>query len=649
MKRLCSAILCSVLLAFGAGALQAKPDHVVIAYSASWLDGHYPPEGYNYEAFTHLARSFLIPNEDGSISMDAAFFDPGMARLAKAHGVKLLAALGGQSAGAKAWLTIARDPKARTRFFNELDKLVTTNRYDGVDVDWEPSSLTQPDTEAYTSFMVALRKRFPKWTITTALIVGDYWAKHVDWDQVVPQVDYISAMTYVFAGDWTGHSAHNANLYPPSAFSEADGLSVDGVLENLAQKYQVPRNKVLLGLHFDGERFSTDKMGQALDGKRRKDLGQVTVEEAQYYLKSGAYSSLWDQAAQVPYLERKSGGHSISYDNAQSIGLKCDYAKKKGYAGVLIWVLGDDAQGGGTPLLDAVARSFRSTPAGLPAGALAKQIRNRRGALAERRKKLAADCAELRAAGQAAEAQRLDPGPELAVAAASPSDLKGLRQELNGVEGALGQTLEKLFSAEQILEAMPAKEEKGLPLNAPGAELLVDTFESAGPANALGGSWESDFDKNNLGTTLKPVPFSPSPGGCPGSPGHRARISGHFGRSVDPWPYAYLLTTLAPGGQAVDLAAFKSVKFWAKGDGKTYECYVTRSLVKDFANFRAAFVAPKEWALVTLPLASFHQPKWGKKVEWKSADIKSMGFQIEASTANDEDYDLSIDQLSFSK
>ena len=45
----------------------AKPNYVILGYSASWFDGIYPPVSYNFDAMTHIARAFLIPKEDGSI------------------------------------------------------------------------------------------------------------------------------------------------------------------------------------------------------------------------------------------------------------------------------------------------------------------------------------------------------------------------------------------------------------------------------------------------------------------------------------------------------------------------------------------------------------------------------------------------------
>src|SRR5450432_2687405 len=74
----------------GSSRVRQKPDRVVLGYSASWFDNVYPPEVYDYGVLTHIARSFLTPNADGTITDSATFWDPKLAELAKKNGVKLL-------------------------------------------------------------------------------------------------------------------------------------------------------------------------------------------------------------------------------------------------------------------------------------------------------------------------------------------------------------------------------------------------------------------------------------------------------------------------------------------------------------------------------------------------------------------------------
>ena len=58
----------------------------------------------------------------------------------------------------------------------------------------------------------------------------------------------------------------------------------------------------------------------------------------------------WSEEAQVPWLFDGASGVMITYDDAQSIGIKARYAKSKGLGGVMFW----DSSGDNGDLLSAV-------------------------------------------------------------------------------------------------------------------------------------------------------------------------------------------------------------------------------------------------------------------------------------------------------
>ncbi len=176
---------------------------------------------------------------------------------------------------------------------------------------------------------------------------------------------------------------------------------------------------------------------------------------------------------------------------------------------------------------------------------------------------------------------------------------------------------------------------------------MVDDFESGGTANALGGTWMTDCDHNNLGTVLKPMPFQPTQGGARDSK-FAARIWGHYGKNQAPWPYAMLTVTLAASGGAADLSDFKSVEFWAKGDGKTYSLILARSTVKDYCNYRLDFKAPAGWTQTALSFSDFKQPAWGRQMPFGLADVLYLAFAPNANFS-DEDFDLWVDDVTLVK
>ncbi len=625
--------------------VEASPNHLVVGYSACWFDGIYPPVSYNYGALTHIVRAFLLPKADGSIAVPAGYWDPNLEKTAHSHGVKLIASLGGAAEKADPWLAMARDPQSETAFFNNLGKMIADNHYDGVDIDWEPSALTDADQATYTDFMKDLRARFPHWIITTALGGGDYWAKHISWVDISKQVDWINWMAYDYAGSWTGHSAHNANLYPPND-CKAD-LAIDQDLTDLETRYQLSPKKVVLGLPFYGQLFFTQRLGDPFTDDQSKQVSEIQYYEVAPLLAGKLVSRKWDEGAQEPYLERPGGGWVVSYDDPKSIQVKCQYAVKKGLGGVMIWNLGADVAGQTTPLLDAVAQAYGAPVNPMPSGGLTLSLQTFAGLVQLAYSRLSSDHEKLMKAGKSDEAQAVDPGPMPDLTVPPSTDPTVLGTKLWGLEYELAFYEAKDRDGQRALATIPITVTSGQKLQSKGDRLLVDDFESGGTSNALGGTWMTDCDHNHLGTVLNPMPFQPTGGGVHGSK-FAAHIAGHYGKSIAPWPYAMLTGTLKASGGAVDLSGFKAVEFWAKGNGKTYSLILTRSAVRDYCNYRQDFKAPTEWTQVTLPFSGFKQPAWGRQVPFGLTDVLYLAFTPNADF-NDEDFDLWVDDVTLVK
>jgi hypothetical protein len=171
--------------------------------------------------------------------------------------------------------------------------------------------------------------------------------------------------------------------------------------------------------------------------------------------------------------------------------------------------------------------------------------------------------------------------------------------------------------------------------------LVIDLFDGHGPK--LGRSWEIYKDENNLGTKVDAFAFekAANPKGFQGH-GH---FSGHMGKSKDPWPWAVLDLAFEDDGPK-DLSGYKALRFWVKGDGKKYRVRLGRTAIEDYCYPEIAFVAPKEWTLVVLPLSDFKQPSWGKQVAAGFKDVTMVGFCALA-PGDDEDFDLRFTGVEF--
>ena len=607
---------------------------VVLGYSASWTDGSYPPAAYDYGSLTHIARSFLKPHDDGHISDSGGFWNEDLERGAHAHGVKLLAALGGAAPDANDWLGMVRNPAARERFFTELDGLITQHHYDGVDIDWEPSALTDADQQAYTTFMVSLRQRFPRWQITTALVPSDWWARHVSWHEVIASVDFVNLMTYTFAGAWSGHSAHNANLFPASSYTP-DGVDTDSMVQGLLKHYGVPPEKLVLGLAFYGAQYSTDKMGQSFPANSRYKGEEIAFAAATRLAAAPEYELHRDEGAHVPYLERRAGGHTVSFDDARAINEKCVYAAQNQLRGVMFWYMGGDLVRGAPVLQQALERTY-----GLPSPAPSAQFLRATyvAHLAEVERvatELERELRDLERADPSKRKTLVEPSAKPVLLAENADD-HALDTALLEVDQQLARLEIVRGDVQRALAAAPAA--KGRALTFSGSVVNVADFEGPAVTHGLGGSWSASFDKNSLGTLFNPQPLVWGAGGHTSE--HALHMWGHFGKSRAPWPFAALVADFEP----TDFSPARSIRFWAKGNGKKYAAAIHRSAVHDYAFPSAPFATTAAWVLVELPLSDFRQPGWGQKVDAAWTDVNAIAFQPGAAF-DDEDFDLWVDAL----
>ena len=180
------------------------------------------------------------------------------------------------------------------------------------------------------------------------------------------------------------------------------------------------------------------------------------------------------------------------------------------------------------------------------------------------------------------------------------------------------------------------------PALGPAAELLVEDFEGA---SGHLGPWSVAVNDNGLGSTLEPSPFVPAAGGCPASPGHSGRIHGHLGPNRAPYSWAQLTLPVSADGKGRDLSAYKSLRFWVRGDGKRHGVKLLRASVVDHDNFRYNLPTTGDWRELALPLDAFVQAGWGKAVPQGYGDVTAIMFEA---GEFDSGYDFQVDQVRLS-
>ncbi|MGA2481159.1 MAG: glycosyl hydrolase family 18 protein [Spirochaetia bacterium] len=221
---------------------QVAPGFLVVGYFPSWSG---EPEDIRFEALTHINYAFLTVNAYGCYQIVA---NPGkLARLvtqAHAHGVKVLASLGGYNDGkTDAFETVARNPGITSVFIESTMSLVHAFQLDGIDVDWEYPSLAAADS--YAALMHSLAERLhSEGRLLTAAVSADGWNGSHILGSVFADVDFLNIMAYDDGYRQVGvhHSSYDFALAAMRYWRDERG---------------VPASKVILGVPFYARSLKT--------------------------------------------------------------------------------------------------------------------------------------------------------------------------------------------------------------------------------------------------------------------------------------------------------------------------------------------------------------------------------------------------------
>jgi chitinase len=352
-----AALLLAFLLGATAGCQVAqvpvepsRPNKIVMGYYRTSSRAVLDHTRIAYDYLTHIAHAFAWPDASGNLVVPGDLLYPELNAAAHAKGVKMILSLGGWG-NCDGFPGMASTAENRARFIGRLVDFCKAHAYDGVDIDWE---FVSNDTEKadFILFIEALSAAFkaqtPPLLLTTATPSGNYYGRWIDYERLADDFDFIGFMTYDYHGAWSDHSGHNSPLYTPSW--DACG-SVDDTF-TYARSRQVPLAKLLIGVPFFGRSFDCGAMNLPFTTSQGWDYAAVMS------LSGSSWMRVWDSEAQVPYMRRNDGGMVISYDDMSSVGLKCQYVKDKGSAGVIIWELGGDIRSGASELLEVVGKSF---------------------------------------------------------------------------------------------------------------------------------------------------------------------------------------------------------------------------------------------------------------------------------------------------
>ena len=354
----------------------------IVAYLASWgvrskgtriadLPG---------ERLTHVIYAFANVGADGMMALEDACLDAGrcgsgtatatagnfgqLRALKERHPhLKVLVAVGGWTRSVN-FSDAALTSESRQRFARsgiELFLRGWPGLFDGFDIDWEypvfggaRENVTRPeDRQNFTLLLTELRRQLDaegardgrRYLLTAATAAGPRLIASLELDRVAPVLDWLNVMTYDYhSGSAIAH--FNAPLHA-AASDPTPFYNVDSTVA-LYLRGGVPARKIVVGVPFYGRAYggvhgaNGGLFQPATPPPREWATGLDYRQIAAKNLTTQGFTRFWNPEALVPWLHNDSLGVFISYDDAESIGLKAGFVRERGLGGVMIWEIGGD-------------------------------------------------------------------------------------------------------------------------------------------------------------------------------------------------------------------------------------------------------------------------------------------------------------------
>jgi chitinase len=327
----------------------------VVGYYTSWSAYKgFTPDKIDASKLTHINYAFADISPDLKLVLENPTTDlknlEGLRNLKKRNSnLKIIISVGGWD-NSKYFSDAAASEKSREVFSQSCVDFIIHNQLDGIDVDWEypvsggllGNSHRSEDKQNFTKLVQLIRQKLneqtardgKKYFLTITGATSSGFIRNIDLTGMLPSLDYLFIMGYDIHGPWESYTNFNAPLY--SSDSENINQSIVNYLNAGA-----PSGKLVLGMPFYGYLYqTTDSNTNGFNNlfTSSKSLGFDTIYST--YLNNSIYTKYFDNRAMVPYLY---GNNTfLTYEDANSISLKVNLAKKYRLAGVGAWELSFD-------------------------------------------------------------------------------------------------------------------------------------------------------------------------------------------------------------------------------------------------------------------------------------------------------------------
>lgn len=244
---------------------------------------------------------------------------------------------------------------SRKKFAETSAGIVGEYDLDGVDIDWEypgfrgeDNVFRLEDKENFTLMFKAIREELDRlairtgkvYQLTTAVPCFSEFLNLNEMGNAAQYLDYVNLMAYDFyvSGPTAGH---HSNLFHSENYDTE--LSGNRAISEYVGA-GVPIEKIVLGIPFYGRSWfmkTSDNMGINRPVESVTRGGGYTFVKDSIMIRPGMVRH-WDEKAKVPFLYDEATNQLVSYDDEESVRIKCDYVIEHNLAGVMFWQYASD-------------------------------------------------------------------------------------------------------------------------------------------------------------------------------------------------------------------------------------------------------------------------------------------------------------------
>jgi chitinase len=311
-------------------------------------------ERYKWEQLTHVIYSFCHLKGD-ELAVDNAqdsMAIRNLVALKQDHpNLKVMLSLGGWG-GCKTCSPVFAEASGRINFAKSVKQLCDAYGTDGIDLDWEYPAIegvpghpfALEDRENFTSLVQELREALGADRLVSFAAGGfkSFFDQSIDWDSVMPLVDYVNLMSYDIVGGYSKVTGHHTPLY---SNSDQEGSADFGVQYLL--KLGVPSQKIVLGAAFYGRSWkevAPDRNGLYQSGVFKSFIPHHRFEEV--LSEERGFMFFRDSVSKAPYTYSAKEKEFATFDDPESLRLKTQYAIDQNLGGIMFWQLTDDRKDG---------------------------------------------------------------------------------------------------------------------------------------------------------------------------------------------------------------------------------------------------------------------------------------------------------------